>query len=244
MKRVALVALVCAVRVASAEPGVGVVSSGDPTLQGSVATRFERWLRKNGHTVVDSPMSVDAINTLSNCFTLDDLVCARGVFDARSKTDALVYVGITVADKNVTFNVYWFVKGKDPVGERRACEKCETDKWHSLTEKMLERLTADAQVKKPVVTKRASRLWPGVLMATGFGAIGAGGIFLYYGSLGGSDQKWIYPPSTPIAIGLGAAGVGTAGVGLILLLQSGSSRSQPVVGATAGGGYLGWAGHF
>jgi hypothetical protein len=242
MRWVAVITLLCAIEVAHADTGVSVVAYGDPGLQAEVATRFERWLRKNGFKVVDAALSVDAINTLANCFTIDDMVCARGVFAARSKTDALVYVGLAVADKNVTFNVYWFVKGKDPIGERRACEKCETEKWHEMTDKMMTRLTADAQVKP--TAKPQSRLWPSIVTGAGVATIGVSAIFFYYGSLGGPDQKYIYETSTPVGIALGAVGVGTTAVGLIWLLQSGSSRSQPVAAATADGGYIGWAGRF
>jgi hypothetical protein len=236
---VAMFALVCGVRAASAGE-VGVVASGDETLQPAVTKRFEKWLRKHGHDVVPQPLSQDATSTLANCFTIDDLVCARGVFDARSKTETLVYVGIAVAGKNVTFNVYWFHKGKDAVGERRVCEKCQTDEWHGLTDKMLERLAGE--VIPP--SKPASRLWPAVVLGGGVATMGAGAIFLYYGSLGGPDQKYIYPNSTPIGIAFAAVGLGATIGGTIWLIQTGSSQSGPVASATRGGAYLGWAGHF
>ncbi len=238
---VGLLALVCSVRAAGAGT-VGVVAFGDEKLRPEVSSRFEKWLRKHGHDVEPAPLSDDATSTLANCFTIDDLVCARGVFDARAKTDMLVYVGIDVAGKNVTFNVYWFHKGKEAVGERRVCEKCEGTAWHGLTDKMLERLAPDA-----VVTgggKRGSRLWPSVVLGAGVATVGAGGIFLYYGSLGGPDQKFIYPDSTPVGIALAAVGLGATIGGTIWLIQAGSSRSGPVATATRGGAYLGWVGHF
>jgi hypothetical protein len=245
MRWLALVTLLCAARIGHADPGVGVVAYGDPSMNAAVATRFERWLRKNGHTVIDAPMSVDAINTLSNCFTLDDLVCARGVFDARAKADALVFIGIGVADKNITFNVYWFVKGKDPVGERRACEKCDTPRWHELADKMLERLTGETKVKTVVIDNGGgSRLLPGATIVVGAAMLAGSAIAFYYGSLDSPNQKWIYPTATPIGIGLSTVGLGTVAVGTFWLFQSGSSGSHPVGAATRDGGYLGWAGRF
>jgi hypothetical protein len=167
-------------------------------------------------------------------------VCARGVFDARSRTDTLVYVGIDRAGKNITFNVYWFHKGKDAVGERRVCEKCEGTAWHGLANMMLERLAGEPVV----VRKRPSRLWPALVFGGGIATIAAGTIFLYYGSVDGSDQKWIYPSSTPVGIALAAVGLGAAAGGMIWLIQTGSSQSGPVASATRDGAYLGWAGHF
>lgn len=241
---VALATLVCAARFARADNGgVGVVAYGDPVLQPTVANRFERWLRKHGHQVNDTPMSVDAIKTLSNCFTIDDLVCARGVFDARAKTDSLVYVGVDVNGKNVTFNVYWFVKGKDAVGERRVCEKCDDNEWHALTDTMLERLTADVKVPPPP-GKRPSRLGPTLVLGGGIAFIAAGGISLYYGSLGDPGDKWIYPNATPVGIALATVGAGAVIGGAIWLVQSGSPRSGPVATATRDGAYVGWVGHF
>jgi hypothetical protein len=84
-----------------------------------------------------------------------------------------------------------------------------------------------------------SRLWPSVLLGTGIAALAAGSIYLYYGSLGGPDQKYTYPDSTPIGIGFVAVGVGATISGAILLAQSGGS-SGPVAALAPRGGYVGW----
>ncbi|HEY5926288.1 MAG TPA: hypothetical protein VIV11_31600 [Kofleriaceae bacterium] len=241
MRWVALIALLCAARSARAdETAIGVVAVGETGVEREVAKRMSSWLRARGYTVSSDPLSDDATNTLTNCFTLDDLACARGVFDARSKTNTLVYVGVIATAKNITFNTYWFTKGKEALGERRVCEKCEGDAWHALTDKMMERLSADSRP----VGKRPSRLGPVIVIGAGVATIAAGGIFLYYGSLGGPDQKYIYQESTPVGIALGAVGLGATLVGTIWLIQTGSSRSGPVATATRDGGYIGWTGHF
>jgi hypothetical protein len=216
------------------------------SLRAAVGEHFAKWLRNHGHDVVDHPLSEDAASTLANCFTIDDLVCARGVFDARSKTDTLVYIGIDRAGKNVTFNVYWFHKGKDAVGERRVCEKCEGSAWQGLIDKMLERLAGDdvLEPKPASPPSRPSRLLPALVFGGGIASIGAGAVFLYYGSLDGPDQKYIYPSSTPVGIALVAVGLGASIGGTIWLIQTGSSQSGPVASATRDGAYLGWAGHF
>jgi hypothetical protein len=91
--------------------------------------------------------------------------------------------------------------------------------------------------------ERPSRLGPLALAAGGVAAIGVGAGFLYFGSLGGPNQKFNYTDSTPIGIGFLAVGIGAAVGGSILLLTSGAS-SAPVAALTPGGGYVGWVGRF
>ena len=239
-----VVALVCAARTAHAGASdVGVVAYGEPSLQTEVAKRFERWLGDHGHHVVDAPLSADAITTLANCLTIDDLVCARSVFDARAKTKNLIYVGIAKGDTDVTFTVYLFSTGKEAVAERRVCEKCQGTKWFRVADTMLDRLTADTGLRPP--PKKQSRLGPTIVLGAGVATMATGAVFLYYGSLDGKDQKYIYPDSTPIGIALGTVGLGAVIGGAIWLWQTGSpAQSGPVATATREGAYLGWAGQF
>jgi hypothetical protein len=246
---VAVIGLLCAVSVAHAD--VGVVATGDGARPREVGKHVESWLAKRGFAVVEAPLSGDALDTLVNCFTLEDLVCARGVVDARNKADALVFVRVDTAGKNVTLNLYWFTAGNAPVGERRVCEKCEGTAWQAPTDTMLERLVGDA----PMVRKgdgdrggraggsQPSRLGPSLLLGAGVVMLATGGIFAYYGARDGADQKYIYTNATPIGIGLGAVGLGATVGGAIWLWQSGSS-SGPVASATRGGAYVGWVSRF
>ena len=68
-------------------------------------------------------------------------------------------------------------------------------------------------------------------------------MFIYYGALGGDQQKFIFPDSTPYGIGILAVGVGATIGGTILLSQSGHS-STPVASIGPGGGYVGWVARF
>lgn len=90
----------------------------------------------------------------------------------------------------------------------------------------------------------SSRIGPALLLGAGIAALGTGGVFLYYGSLTGSSQKFVYPDSTPIGIGIIAVGVGATIGGAILLAQSGTPRSAPVAAIGPGGGYVGWVTRF
>jgi hypothetical protein len=124
----------------------GAAVGGNTSLQLDVASHLEAWLRKHGHTIVPSPLSKDAVITIANCFQLDDLKCARGVVEQRSKADSVVFARIEPAGKDLTFTTYWFVKGHEVISERRVCEQCSDEDWHSLTDTMMKTL-AQSQVE-------------------------------------------------------------------------------------------------
>ncbi|HSN30770.1 MAG TPA: PEGA domain-containing protein [Kofleriaceae bacterium] len=123
--------------------GVGVVvvtATSGSALQSDVTSHLEAWMRKHDHTIVASALSRDAVNTIANCFLIDDLKCARGVVEARSKANAVVFTRVEAAGKDLTFTTYWFVKGKDVISERRVCEKCSDEDWRGLLDGMVQRL--------------------------------------------------------------------------------------------------------
>src|SRR6185503_20240309 len=92
------------------------------------------------------------------------------------------------------------------------------------------------------VVEHPSRALPVALLSTGIAALITGSVFLYYGSLTGANQKYVYTESTPVGVGLVALGIGAGVGGSILLWQS--SRSGPVASLTPGGGYVGWLTRF
>lgn len=85
---------------------------------------------------------------------------------------------------------------------------------------------------------------PGIVLGGGIVALGAGSILLYYGSLGGASQKFVYPDSTPIGIGAIAAGVGATIIGSVLFVQAGQTKSTPVISMTHDSAYVGWSTRF
>jgi hypothetical protein len=126
-----------AARVARAG-SVNVVATGDADLQATLSREAESWLRGHGHTV-GTPLSPDAVSTLLNCMVMDDQGCAAGVVEARASGDAVLFAQ---AMKSRTSNatiliVYWFIKGKEPIGMRRACEECTPDLLTSTLDEML-----------------------------------------------------------------------------------------------------------
>jgi hypothetical protein len=128
---------------------VGVVVTGDPQIQGTLAQHIEKWLKRHGHKLASSPLSPDAINTLVDCLTIDDQPCARGVVDKRSTAGTVVFARVDTSGKgNVTLTTYWFVKGKSAISERRVCEKCGADELAGVADTMMAALRATQGVAK------------------------------------------------------------------------------------------------
>jgi hypothetical protein len=108
---------------------VGVVVTGEPTMQPALVKQIEGWLKKHGHTLVAVPLPSDAINTLVDCFVIEDEGCARGVIDKRGRAKVIIYARVDVQaggdiDKTVTVSAYWFEKGAKPIPQRKFCERC------------------------------------------------------------------------------------------------------------------------
>lgn len=130
---------------------VGVVVTGDSALQAPLSRHLEGWLRSHGHTVGEPP-PVDAVSTLLDCMVIDDEGCARGVVDVRATTASVVFAEIrkprTRSSNATTLIVYWFVKGKQPVGMRRACEDCTEDLLGSLLDEMLTTVVGASELER------------------------------------------------------------------------------------------------
>ncbi|HEY3807108.1 MAG TPA: hypothetical protein VGL61_31115 [Kofleriaceae bacterium] len=124
----------------AARADIGVVVTGEATLQPQLASQLEGWLRERGHVVQPSSLEPDAINTLIDCFVIDDLSCARAVVDKRARTQTILFARIemtanqTDGSRDIAISGYWLAKGHDTLQERRTCRRC--------TEKMM-RATAD-----------------------------------------------------------------------------------------------------
>src|SRR5450432_1735706 len=138
---IAAVAL-CATTARADDDVVGVVVIGDANLQPRVTAYLEHWLETHSHSVVASPLSADAINTITNCLVLDDQKCALGVVDALSKSESVLFARTEVGkNKSIVINAFWFSKGHEVIGERRGCEHCIGDAWHVAADQMMEALT-------------------------------------------------------------------------------------------------------
>lgn len=118
------------VAASTARADVGVVVTGEATMQPQLAAQLEMWLRAHGHELVSAPLPPEAINTLIDCFVIEDQGCASKVVEKRSKSSAVVFAqvsvtsGATALDRTVTLTAYWLDKGKEATSERRYCERC------------------------------------------------------------------------------------------------------------------------
>ncbi len=115
---------------ARADASVGVVVTGEATMQPQLVAQLETWLRTHGHDLVSAPLPPDAINALIDCFVIEDQACARRVVEKRAKTGSVVFAqvsvtyGATPLDRTVTLTAHWLNKGSDTITERRSCERC------------------------------------------------------------------------------------------------------------------------
>ncbi|HEY5925375.1 MAG TPA: PEGA domain-containing protein [Kofleriaceae bacterium] len=145
------VVIVAALAVRAQAGTVAVVVTGDPQLQVTLGEQLEAWLRTHGHTV-GAPMATDVRSSLLNCMVIDDESCARGVVDARANTSSVVFGEVraprTKSSKATTLIVYLLVKGKAPVGMRRACEDCNADLMKSTLDEMLTAVIGASQLAR------------------------------------------------------------------------------------------------
>jgi hypothetical protein len=126
---VVVLSLAAATAPARADGGVGVVVTGEATMQPQLAAQLETWLKSHGHDLVSAPLPPEAINTLIDCFVIEDQSCARRVVEKRAKSAVVfaqvsVTAGDTALDRTVTLTAYWLDKGRDAIAERRQCERC------------------------------------------------------------------------------------------------------------------------
>ena len=124
---------------------IGVVVVGEATMQPQLAAQLETWLRQHGHALVPSPLPPDAINTIVDCFVIEDEVCARKVVEKRAKTQSILFAKVDLkpdaSDKTVTLTAYWFDKGRDAIAERRYCERCTDVTLRSTADELMAALT-------------------------------------------------------------------------------------------------------
>lgn len=154
LMRVVAVWLVLALslRVAAADTPTGVVVIGDDPMRKGVSDHIHQWLDQHGHAVSDSPLDTDGIATIANCLQVDNLVCASGVIEHRSMTDDLVFVNVRKKTTAIGVDVYWFVKGHEPLAERRACEACSPEVLAGTVDTMMDTLVQSQTANNGRVT--------------------------------------------------------------------------------------------
>lgn len=259
MRALFVIAIVLAAAPARAED-VGVVVTGEATLQPPLAASLEGWVREHGHKLVSSPLEADAINALIDCFVLEDLGCARGVVERRAKSHAIVFARVEVVGGegmgSVTLVGYWLQKGHDAVGERRTCAQCNPQKLRTTADDLMAALAAEPPPPDPKTAKAEiqlhetprpapSRTLPLVVLGAGAALAVTGGVMLAINKspskTGVQEPSYRdYGPAGYALVGIGAAAIGA---GVYMWFRS-SASSAPVAAVSPGGAVVGWTGRF
>ena len=148
MRALSVLAVVIALAgIARAGGDVGVVVTGEPTMQPQVKALIEGWLSSHGHRLVASALPADSTAKLGDCFVLEDTSCARKLVEDKGASATIVLVRVDVgAGKDVTFTGYWFEKGHEPVAEKRVCERCSDTALVMAGDELMSALLGSANI--------------------------------------------------------------------------------------------------
>jgi hypothetical protein len=150
-----LIAALCAFSSPARAGGdVGVVVTGEGSVQPQLAAQIADWLSRHGHTVVASPLPADAIPLLVDCFVMEKLACARNIVETRAKSASVIYAHVDTESntddgtRNVILTAYWFAKGQDAIGERTTCSQCTARSLRTTADEIMTKLVgAEGHVK-------------------------------------------------------------------------------------------------
>jgi hypothetical protein len=267
-----LASILVALSFSAARADIGVVVTGEATLQPQLAAQLEGWLKRRGHTVAVSPLEPDAINTLIDCFVIDDLNCARAVVEKRTTSRAIIFVRAAIApdessgSRNITIVGYWLQKGHETIGERRNCRRCTEEQLRVAADDLMHALASEppassyvpdpakhaAQLQQTTPATdsptRRSRLIPGIAIAGGVALALAGGVLIAVDQdpadipRSGAQPANFRDTALPGAICIGA-GVAAITTGAFLWFRGGDS-SRAVATVSDHSALIGWAGQF
>ena len=176
MRTILLLLTLCGLEIAARAETVGVVVTGEATMQPQLVNQLETWLTKHGHQLVAAPLPADAVNTLVDCFVIEDEGCARGVIEKRAKS-AIVYARVDIQaggdlEKTVTVLAYWFAKGQPAVAERRFCQRCSESTLRNTTDELMQALSKAGR-KKAGGTIKLTSFPAGALVAIDGRSVGS-----------------------------------------------------------------------
>lgn len=145
VKHLLTIVMILAATAARARADVGVVVAGEATMQPMLVRQLEGWLKQHGHTLVADPLPADAINTLTDCFVIEDEACARGVIEKRGRAKSILFARVELQaggdiNKTMTVTAYWFENGQKAASARRFCERCNEASLQTTTDDMMTQL--------------------------------------------------------------------------------------------------------
>lgn len=151
----AVVGFSCALASSARAGGdIGVIVTGEGSMQPQLAAQIADWLSRHGHTVNASPLPPDAVSLLLDCFMMDNTTCARTVVEERAKSTSVIYARVDAkasannGARSVTLTAYWFDKGHDAIAERKTCERCTDQSLRTTADEIMRKLVGgDGHVK-------------------------------------------------------------------------------------------------
>jgi hypothetical protein len=255
-------ALLATASVAQADD-IGVLVTGDAAAQPRLTAQIEGWLRAHGHTLAGAALPPDAVDSVIDCYAIDDASCAARVVDAHATAKALVFVDVDVeaADgaRTVTLRGHWLAKDHAPVTEIRTCEACTDEALRTTAAELIatlsERATPPAAATPaPVAAPLAltapppakpSRVLPYALVGGGAALLVTGIALVAISEDDTGDSPRYYDGRNRAAgFTLGALGLAAASAGAYLYVRSTRAHAPdavPSVAIVPGGAYVGWA---
>lgn len=150
MTRIALALALLVALTAPARAGsdVGVIVTGEGSMQPQLAAQIEAWLSQHGHTLVPSPLPPEAITALIDCFVMENQGCARDIVEKRAKSTSMLYARVDTKNgtRDVTLTAYWFDKGHDAIAERKTCERCTDQSLRTTADDIMKKLVGGGDV--------------------------------------------------------------------------------------------------
>jgi len=136
---------------ARAGADVGVIVTGEGSMQPQLAAQIESWLSQHGHTLVPSPLPPEAVTALIDCFVIEDQGCARGIIEKHAKSASMVYVRLDTKNasngtRDVTLAAYWYDKGHDAITERKTCQHCTDQAMRTAADEIMKKLAGGGAV--------------------------------------------------------------------------------------------------
>jgi hypothetical protein len=249
----------------TARADIGVVVTGEATLQPALIAQLQDWLKVRGHTVQLAALEPDAINTLVDCFVIEDLGCATKVIEQRSKVQTIVFARVESTpnesgSRDIALVGHWLQKGHETISERRVCQQCNSEKLRATVEDLMLALAAEPPTSSHVPSAnkaehaasppapdsdRPSRLVPAAVIGGGLALAITGGVLIAIDQNPSPTgvQAATYRDSAAagwVFAGLGAAAIGT---GIYLWFRQ-DSHSAPVATVSHDGAVVGWTGRF
>lgn len=140
---------------ARADGDVGVIVTGEGSVQPQLAAQIADWLSRHGHTLVPSPLPSDAITALIDCVVIADRTCARTIVEKRGKSTRMLFAQIDSKNdagggtRDVTLTAYWFDRGHDAIAERKVCQRCTVQSLRTTADEIMRKLvgSGDGHVK-------------------------------------------------------------------------------------------------